>query len=475
VPDTRVTLTLAGVLAIGAAAALRAPPSRPVHLLFTGDILLSRQVAVEMRRTGASPFDSVGPLFRRADWVGGNLEGAIGPEGECRGPDTTCFAFPDITPALLARAGLSAVTVENNHAADLGSKGRERTREVLRRAGILGVDFARSPGFMRVGGVTVAVIAVSLVRAVDGRVDSVPSVALAQKLRLGRALADLVVVSIHWGTELQDWSSDEQRRAAEWLVDEGADLVVGHHPHVVQPPACVHGRPVFFSLGNHVFDQRYPETKEGLIADCTVERGRLRCGGVHTHARRGSAMPVVTDGAPLGALVECTVKLRLPIEAAGYTLRAAPWSSRLPDSGVVIEGWRDGAVRWTTRRVSVVSLQSGLAARNERLLFSLERHPSAMDGEVALRPHVYAVSAQGLIARWRGTALAWPLIDATLDGHGRLCALHRGDSFISPEPRDPSTRTMVYAWNSFGFSALDDRVESAACASSMRALIPASP
>jgi len=470
VPGTRVALTLVGAAVLGAAVLLRAPAGRAERLLFTGDILLSRQVAIEMRRTGASPFDSVTPLFHKADWVGGNLEGAIGSADACRTPDTTCFAFPDTAPVLLSRAGFSAVTIENNHAADLGREGRERTREALRHAGILALDFVHSPAFVRVGGLTMAVVAVSLVQAADGHVDSVPSVALAQKLRLARALADLVTVSIHWGTELEDWPSDTQRRVAEWLVDEGADLVVGHHPHVVQPADCVHGHPVFFSLGNHVFDQRYPETKEGLIADCTIEHGQLRCAAVRTHARRGSAMPVVTGAAPLAALGPCAVALRAPVEVAGYALRAAPWSPRGPDAGVVIEGWRDGVVRWTTRRVSVLSLQSGLAAGGERLLFSLERHPSAMDGEVGVRPHVYAVGAHGLVARWRGTALAWPLIDATLDVHGRLCALHRGDSFISPDPRDPSTRTMVYAWNGFGFSAFDDSVESASCSSTMRGL-----
>ena len=66
-----------------------------------------------------------------------------------------------------------------------------------------------------------------------------------------------------------------QQQQARWLVEHGADLIVGHHPHVVQAPACVEGRPVFFSLGNHLFDQKYAETKDGLIADCSVHGGRL--------------------------------------------------------------------------------------------------------------------------------------------------------------------------------------------------------
>ena len=66
----------------------------------------------------------------------------------------------------------------------------------------------------------------------------------------------------------------------------------------------------------------------------------------------------------------------------------------------------------------------------EPLLLSLERHPSSIDNEVGLRPYVYAIGPHGLIARWRGSALAWPLVDAVSTESGALCALHRGDSFL---------------------------------------------
>src|ERR1700689_3414779 len=117
------------------------------------------------------------------------------------------------------------------------------------------------------------------------------SVALDQKIRLARALANLVVVSIHWGDELMDWPSEIQRQDAAWLIARGADLIIGAHPHVVQKPECVLGRPVFFSLGNHVFDQKYPATKQGLIADCRIGRNSLRCSGIRTETPIASSFP----------------------------------------------------------------------------------------------------------------------------------------------------------------------------------------
>ncbi len=464
---SRCRTTLIAVAALALSACDRRPTA-DARLLFTGDILLSRQVAVEMQRTGASPWDSVASLFATADWVAGNLEGAIGPDADCLASNRgMCFADADTTPLLLARAHFAAVSIENNHAGDVGATGRKRTRSALERAGIVGLDFDHSPRFMRVGGVTLGVVAVSLVPAADGKVQSLPSIELAQKLRLARSLANIVIVSIHWGSELQDWPNASQRAAAEWLVDRGADLVVGHHPHVVQRPDCVHGRPVFFSLGNHVFDQRYPATKDGLIADCRIRSRRMRCGAVRTHARQGSAMPVVVAGDGATELDACAVDVAPSLVAGGYTLRPEPWSLPTTDSGVALEGWKDGIMKWRTRRVQLVALQPGLVTEGgARSLLALERHPSGMDDTIALRPHVYDVGDRGLIARWRGTALAWPLIDAVVDGRGRLCALHRGDSFIRLDPRDSTTRTMRYKWNGFGFSAMPD--SGGACASLLR-------
>jgi hypothetical protein len=76
------------------------------------------------------------------------------------------------------------------------------------------------------------------------------------------------------------------------------------------------------------------------------------------------------------------------------------------------EGYRDGNLQWRSRRQKLVSIQRANAMETEPLLLSLERHPSSIDNEVGLRPYVYAIGPHGLIARWRGSALAWPLVDA---------------------------------------------------------------
>ena len=462
-------LVLASLSAAGAPAAAGAAPQSGTRLLFAGDVLLSRQVPLEIASTGRSPFTEVAGLFGGRDLVLANLEGAVGAEEGCLPGKGPCFPIAPELLALLPRAGLTALGLANNHARDLGQEGLEKTRERLVAEGLLALDFENSPRFVRLGkqgtkeAVTVALLALSFVKGREGTVNDVPSVEVARKLRLARRLADLVVVFVHWGEELLEWPSAAQRAAAEWLVASGASLVVGHHPHVVQSPECVAGRPVFFSLGNLLFDQRYSSSKEGLLADCQVEGGAFACRGIPTETPLRSSFPrLASRPEPSFSAIEgCRVPLSRPFEVAGVTLRPVDRDDRL-----ALQGSRGGKVLFTTRPLRALSVESGRLAggEGEELLFTLERHPSALDGEDGVRPYVYAVGDAGLVARWRGSGLAWPLVDARLLPGGRLlCALHRGDSYLVPGPGAQELHSEVYRWNGFGFSSVDDGGAAAAC------------
>lgn len=451
-------------------AAVSAPcQSKEIRLLFTGDILLSRQVAVELESRKISPWTGFGELFRNADWVGGNFEGALG--SECQPNAKPCFATSDSAVALMKSAGFSTVTAENNHSGDASGSGRDHTHQAFRDASMLALDFERSPQFMRFGEVTVGIVAVTLIKAADGRVQQIPSVELAQKLRLANRLSNFVIVSIHWGNELQDWPSELQREQARWLVAHGAGLILGHHPHVIQTPECVDGKPVFYSLGNHVFDQKYPETKQGLIADCRISKGTLHCEGLTTDTSPGSSIPLLkgSETRTNEALRTCRSSINSDLVMNGFQIRPEPWAADQPSETVMLTGWSGGKLIWRSRRQRILSLQlAPMAADQTPLLFSLERHNSPMDNENGVRPYVYDVGPAGLIARWRGTALAWPLLDAIVEQDGTVCALHRGDSFAVLNRSTKETRIAAYRWNGFGFTGLDEAGLSEHCRASLR-------
>jgi capsule synthesis protein PGA_cap len=443
------------------------------RMLFTGDILLAREVAREIQARGhVSPWRDMGNMFKHADFVFGNLEGTVGGAGDCREPKEFCFTVDPRLVPLLKQAGFTAVGTANNHSGDLGAAGRRATREALQAAGMTPIGSEQSPVFFRLGAHTASLVNLSLVSGRDGHVDAIPSWQTAQKLRLARALADWVIVSVHWGQELADWVVPEQEAQAKWLVAHGADIIIGSHPLVVQPPACLDGRPVFYSLGNHVFDQKYAITKHGLIADCRIDDDRLTCRGLATETPPNSSFPRMSAAPGPGneGLSRCPVAAGHTLVVSGQTL--GPWipGAQVASGNLVLQGVSAGA-RWRSSARALLTIASGrLAADRPPLLFTLERHPSPIDDEDGPRPYVYEMTTHGLVARWRGSALAWPLLDATLiadtTGRAYLCALHRGDSFLVLDDTHASpARTQVYAWNGFGFSGVTDRDLTLRCAS----------
>lgn len=454
------------------------------RLIFVGDILLSRNVVKERNRLRVGPWWALDSLFRNADWTMGNLEGAVGASGDCpetpagKSPDP-CFAIPDSLIVDLKQAGFTALSLANNHAMDLGSKGRNRSIRALVANGMDPIGFGESPFYRNIGGHTVAFISLSLIAGKDGKRQQVPDAGLSRKFRMARNFADWIVVFAHWGTELQDWPDAGQIKAAHWLVEQGADLIMGAHPHVVQAPACVEGKPVFYSLGNHLFDQKYPQTRQGLIADCRLGPEGFTCRPRWTAASSQGYQPVLKEGPDsIGAPITCSTDVEARGRAGSLTLESR-WSG---DS--VKHRWKQrwvgkvggggiGRSSWDSRASKLLSA-SPFTLRDKPgrdYLFSLENHFSSLDKEVAPRPYVYEITATGPIARWRGSALAWPLLDAAmLPGNvdGILCALHRRDSFLALDPGNAGTRMAAYRWNGFGFAMLSDTLHSQSCRAVLR-------
>jgi hypothetical protein len=223
----------------------------------------------------------------------------------------------------------------------------------------------------------------------------------------------------------------------------------------------VAGKPVFFSLGNHLFDQKYSATKEGLMADCRISQGLLRCSGIATHTARNSFFPEA--GRPEQHGLQ-PVRLGKSLQVSGVALR--PVVAPENENGEIrLEGVRRGKRLWQSRPIRPVAIASARLDGKNEYLFALERHYSGIDREIGLRPYVYSVTPEGLVARWRGSALAWPLLDAVVlpQDETVLCAMHRGDSFVSLQPDSKQVRVAAYRWNGFGFSGTDDEELTGMC------------
>jgi poly-gamma-glutamate synthesis protein (capsule biosynthesis protein) len=426
-----------------------------IKLLFTGDILLSRNVRKEISQKDSNPWLNLIPEFEQADLVMGNLEGAVGSRSDIPYASNLIFDISDESVHLMKDAGFSIITLENNHSNDLGPANKDSTILKLNSTGITPVNMENSPWFIKVKDLTLSVIAINLIKDRSGLQDSIPSIQIQQKLRLARSLSDFVIISIHWGNELLDWPGKYQRESADWLIDNGADLIIGHHPHVIQSPEIIKGKPVFFSLGNHLFDQKYSDSKKGLIVECVLKNRKASYTGLLTRTVKNSFYPEIEKRITFDYK---KIGLRQEQKFHNYTLR--PVSILQGREGkVILNGMSNKKMKWSSQPISLIAISEAKFDDQIKYLFTLEKHYSSLDNEEAPRPYVYMITDTGLQALWRGSGLTRPLIDASLTKDKKyLMALHRSDSFLSLNCDSGTGNTVVevYQWNGFGFSGLQD-------------------
>ena len=275
---------------------LRVPLPRPAAtLVFGGDVMLGRSCAAKIER-GIDPFAGIGAVLQSASFAAANLECTISNLGH----STQRYAFraPARSAQLLRTAGFHAMGLANNHTLDFGTAALHDCAASLSREKIepvgLGIPTraACAPSFFSVrDGKKIALLAISDVGHVAGSEIAAASDRghLSDAIASARSHASLVVCMVHWGIENTANVTDEQRGLARWLVDHGVDLVVGSHPHCVQPLDFYHGCPIAYSLGNLVFD--------GAPTVASWNRGALLEIGLNENGKVASAslIPLILE------------------------------------------------------------------------------------------------------------------------------------------------------------------------------------
>ena len=248
-----------------------------INFLFFGDLMLDRHVG---DRLNGKKIDYLlsnlageeNRFFSGIDIISANLEGAVTDDGAHYAPANAYdFAFAPTRIAELKDYGFNYFTLANNHFSDQGQKGVEETRKNLSELGFnySGSTDARIDEYSRkdiiVSGQKIAMIGLSMVYN-NFDLDT------AEKLvETASSETNLVIINIHWGVEYQNQFNKHQQTIGRALVDSGADVVAGHHPHVTQGMEIYKGKPIFYSLGNFIFDQYFSlETQESLAVGLNV-------------------------------------------------------------------------------------------------------------------------------------------------------------------------------------------------------------
>lgn len=239
--------------------------SDAIRVLLLGDICLAGDCATSLEaRPSGHLLQNVKPLLQSCDLVLGNFECVFSGAGKPNTTKISLFANSNLVEQL---HGISGLCLSNNHIGDLGVEGVKLTQQILREKGILNwgvgdtMGEARQPVITTVRGVRVGLLAYTCLttNAAAYATADYPGVAplagqyCKQDISALREQCDYIIVSVHWGVEGAHYPTLDQISLAHSMIDAGADVVWGHHPHVIQPVEFYRGGVIAYSMGNFVF------------------------------------------------------------------------------------------------------------------------------------------------------------------------------------------------------------------------------
>ena len=255
--------------------------------------MLSRNVERDLLKRELDytyPFQATAPMLQTADIAFANIECPISGRGEALEKNYIFNAKPESVEGLVA-AGFDVVSLANNHTLDYGPVALEDTVRIVTEAGIGGVgitkdDDAQVPVVLEREGIKVGFLAYAdhetpfayakeFLPFPTGPAKAKKE-SIARDVAALKAQADIIVVSLHWGIEYEDVPNARQIDLGQFVIDAGAHIVAGHHPHVQQDAAWYNEGLIIYSMGNFVFDQwSRPKTKLSRLYTVNVTKEGL--------------------------------------------------------------------------------------------------------------------------------------------------------------------------------------------------------
>jgi poly-gamma-glutamate synthesis protein (capsule biosynthesis protein) len=263
-----------------------------VSLIAVGDIMLTRGVETKIAKYGSDyPFLKIRDYLNNGDIVFGNLETPIA-EGRAIKPGEMLFRSNPGLEKELKASNFSIVSLANNHTLNFGRSALTETFQYLNEVGIkyvgagINLEQAYSPTIIKINNFSFAFLAfndIDFTPESYGATEELPGIAFMNEERMVQAVkqaknqADFVIVSMHSGYEYHNEPNEKQKRFARLAIKSGAEMVIGHHPHVVQSIEKYNDKYIFYSLGNFIFDQMWSEeTREGAIIKVIFDKSGVK-------------------------------------------------------------------------------------------------------------------------------------------------------------------------------------------------------
>lgn len=277
-----------------------------------GDMMLGRSITNKGSKNNyKNMFSGVSDLWKDSDYVAGNLECVLlDNASDYEKNDKEIHINAETKTAnVLKENGFTLVSLANNHLADFKAKGVVNTLDTLDKVGLKHVGAGRNLteaaeyDMQEINGVKIATIAVSDIIPKDFAArDSKAGILTTKTLKYYQAVkdasekADLVIANIHWGVEYGMTETEAQQQLARNLINWGVDVVIGSHPHVLQPVEKYGDGIIFYSMGNFVFDQGWSRTKDSIVLNYYVDENG-NCSFEITPIRIKDGYPEVTNNA----------------------------------------------------------------------------------------------------------------------------------------------------------------------------------
>ena len=221
------------------------------------------------------PFENVRKYFENDDFTIINLEGPLTDESSGAASKKFVFRGPTAYSAIMTGSSVEAVTLANNHAEDYGKAGYESTKQVLQDVGITYVEKNKTAMHTTESGLKIGLYASSFSDITAKGIKN----GISQLKQNG---AEIIICAFHWGEEGVYRPDGTQEKMAKTAIDAGADVVYGHHPHVLQPVEQYGSGYIFYSMGNFSFGgAALPQDYDTVLLQLDVirdENGRVRLG-----------------------------------------------------------------------------------------------------------------------------------------------------------------------------------------------------
>ncbi len=302
-----------------------------VTLYAVGDVMLGRHIARLMSARGNdSLFKEVSSTLQSGDLVFGNLEAIISTQDVPPSFPEKPYNFhaPADAAQALKKAGFHVLAVANNHAMDYGLAALSETKKLLAEKNIAtfgagaSLADARRPAIVAKKGVRFGFLGYSIAHARSvyaGKNKAGIAPVRIEDILIDvqnlRKQVDVLVVSLHWGIEYEKKPEPKQREYGHRIVDAGADIIIGHHPHVMQGIELYRGRVIAYSLGNFIFDQKGKGTDRSFILACRFRNKALDSVELIPIDRFKTYFPRVATGSVKKDMLEELGRLSLPVNA----------------------------------------------------------------------------------------------------------------------------------------------------------------